>query len=291
MMRFLLLKFCKLLTVPSVRRGITGLVFLLSAMQSRAEPSPQVSLSLRGVAEQTVEIGEPIFVAVRLDHPDESEERLELAPATGKWSDGVQVEIVDDAGKSLAGRLLSASGDKHVVLAPDNPVEGIWYFPLETVSLLKPGSYTVKARMRVSDGVGWRGERVSSPLALTIGGRSSDPLRRVQHVLALANAARAEGSPDKAARLMDDVLAENSDQIQLLAARADLALSVGNSRVAFLCLTRASALASKIPGKASITLNALWERVALAGATTPPANLPAWSDLPPDLGSLLQRQQ
>src|ERR1035437_8707841 len=74
-----------------------ALLFSTLALRVAAAPAanltPEVSVTLRGAADHTIEVGEPLFVAVRIDVPDESDATIELAPGSGTWADAVEVEI------------------------------------------------------------------------------------------------------------------------------------------------------------------------------------------------------
>src|SRR5664279_3089943 len=68
-------------------------VSLRVAAVPAANLTPEVSVSLRGVADHTIEVGEPLFVAVRIEVPEESQSTIKLAPGSGTWADSVEVEI------------------------------------------------------------------------------------------------------------------------------------------------------------------------------------------------------
>src|SRR3954464_10081806 len=75
------------------RVGLAWLIAILAGVAHAADTQPPlISLSLRGVADRTVEQGEPLSVAVRLTAPQESSV-IELAPSSGTWVDTVSVEI------------------------------------------------------------------------------------------------------------------------------------------------------------------------------------------------------
>ena len=77
-------------------------------------PGPDVSISLRGIQNGTIEVGEPFQVAVRLDAPAESTGGILLAPASGTWIEATTVEMV--AGESrvtpVVARVVSGGADR-----------------------------------------------------------------------------------------------------------------------------------------------------------------------------------
>src|SRR4051812_8324751 len=94
----------KTIAPPATRRmAALGVgFFAAAALTLVAAPVPEISISLRGVADQIVEQGEPLRIAVRVRVPRGAKEAIRLAPAKGTWADAIQVEIVPASGGAVA---------------------------------------------------------------------------------------------------------------------------------------------------------------------------------------------
>src|SRR3954468_19991621 len=73
-------------------------IFAVAALIGVAAPAPEISISLRGVADQVVEQGEPLRIAVRVRAPRGAKEAITIAPVTGTWADAIRVEIAPASG-------------------------------------------------------------------------------------------------------------------------------------------------------------------------------------------------
>ena len=89
-------------TLRRILRGLIpsllGLICCVTCAVAAETPAPQISLSLRGVGDDTVEQGEPLRITVRLTSPRGFAGTIELAPASGNWSDKIVVELVPAVG-------------------------------------------------------------------------------------------------------------------------------------------------------------------------------------------------
>src|SRR4051812_4664291 len=152
------------------RAGLAWLIAMLAGVAPAADTQPPlISLSLRGVADRTVEQGEPLSVAVRLTAPQESLV-IELAPSTGTWVDAVSVEIVSGPGAVPIARAAAVG-------RPDSPsatldrnriAGGLWIFSSAAMQGVTPGDYLVRVRLKIETGSGWKGETVSNALPLKV---------------------------------------------------------------------------------------------------------------------------
>lgn len=244
---------------------------------------PEISLSLRGVSGATVEAGEPLRIAVRVDPPAEGPPRIVLAPARGSWINATTVEILSADGVRVVagGKPAVVAADASVVLEQEQAAHGLWWFDSETMARLAPGEYSVRARLAIRDGTGWKGESVSEPAPLTVVAASSDPQRVSQRVLARAHAAVLQDAPAKAAEILDEVLKQDPDNIPLLEMRAALCLSGGDPASAYVCINRARTLAARQGGEPSVQLHEFASRIEVALAGNAAAAAPeAWSSAP-----------
>src|SRR6187402_3038451 len=93
-------------------------------------PTPELSISLRGVGAGTIEVGEPFRVAVRLDAPQESPAKLTLAPANGSWIEAAAVELLSADGQAVRAKARSiiASADPVTTLDVEHTANGLWWF-------------------------------------------------------------------------------------------------------------------------------------------------------------------
>jgi hypothetical protein len=250
--------------------------------------APELSLSLSGVADETVATGEPLQVTVRIEAPATFTGAWTLAPASGTWADAVAVEILPQGRNEPAARgvVVGKPDQPHATLDRERIAGGLWRFPPEAMQRLAPGSYRVRAKLTVRDGSGWKGAAESEELPLTVIAPSNAPERAGFRSLALARDAFLAGENEKAAKLLDAELTREPQNFRLLLLRAAVAERVGNFPAAQLCLNVARrSVGENAAGYPNVELEELSGRV-MAGLMRPPASAgqadpPAWS-WPPD---------
>jgi hypothetical protein len=268
------------IATAGVLTGIAG----AAAAPAPVAVAPEISLSLREVLDRTIEVGEPLFIAVRVDRPEQATEPLELRPARGTWRDAISVEFAaaNGAGVLARARPVGTPAADAAILDAERSVDGLWWFPVDELKSIAPGNYLVRAALQIRDGTGWKGASASSPVAIRVVAPTGDRVRVQQRTLSLANAAQVEGAPDKAAVILDESLRKDPNAIPVLRARAALALNMGDVPAAAMCLARARSLAAGQPGEPSLALHELSLQVSLAVADPSTANAPStWSTLPP----------
>jgi hypothetical protein len=140
--------------------------------------TPEISVSLRGVFDRTVEVGEPLRVAVGVALPEESAATITLAPANGSWIDATAVEILVSDGDRVVGTAqpVVRQTESTTVLDQENGANGVWWFPAKVMTLLRPGDYLVRAKLSIHDGTGWKGECVSESAQLRVVATSTRPV-------------------------------------------------------------------------------------------------------------------
>ena len=245
--------------------------------------TPEISVSLRGVFDRTVEVGEPLRVAVGVAMPGESAATITLAPANGSWIDATAVEILASDSDRVVGTAqpVVRQTESATVLNQESGAQGVWWFPANVMTLLRPGDYLVRARLLIHDGTGWKGESVSEPAQLRVVATSNDPERMTQRVLSRAQAAILDHAPAKAAGILDEVLAVDPDDMPVLKLRAAICLLGGDVASAHACMTRARTLEARLGGEPSVELHELDRRIdEAANDGSPAAEVPAWA-LPP----------
>jgi hypothetical protein len=230
-------------------------------------PAPELSLSLRGLVDDSLEQGEPLRVAVRLECAGPGGGPVELAPATGTWVDAISVELLAPNGNIPVARAspVGVPGSARATLDRDHVAGGMWLFAAGSLQNLAPGEYFVRARLSIQGGAGWTGGVSSDEVPLSIVAISSAPDRVSARTLARAEIAFSANALEAAARLLDGVLAKSPDDFELLSLRADVALSGGNPIAAMICINRAAQLLSpKTPGPPPLLLFEVQSRVYAA---------------------------
>ncbi|MBL9189874.1 MAG: tetratricopeptide repeat protein [Opitutaceae bacterium] len=256
-----------------------ALVAAVVSVQAAVPAAPQLSLSLRGVAEGVAQPGEPLRIVVRVAAPRASAATIALAPANGAWSDAVSIELWPAVGRASVAKAegVGRPESSSATLGAGRIAGGLWRFPSEVTQRLAPGSYQVRARLAIRDGSGWKGEVEAVALPLRIVAPSSDPERITQLTVNRAHDALVRGQIEAAAAVLDAQLGSMPDDVRLLAARAEVALRAGNPAAALMCLNRVPP--GKSVGPASPERDALLARVRTAlreaSGTTPKP--PAWS--------------
>jgi hypothetical protein len=247
------------------------------AAVAQAQPAPEVFISVRGVDNRTASVGEPVFVAVRVEAPAGAT-TFRLAPGKASWTDAVTVELTGPAG-TLRGAA-TATGPAELTLGPDAAASGVWYFSSAGTTGLAPGTYQVRAKLDAGGAAGAPGAGESPAVPLTMVAASA--AGGVQRAVALAAEFFLKGQPEEAVKLVDPLLEREPDNSRLLAARARACALGGDWVGAALCIERGLAKASAGKGYPPIELSQmqqeLWARSREpAGAFTAP---PAWTKLP-----------
>lgn len=252
------------------------------------EPVPEVLFSVQGLEAGQVTNDRPLFVSVRVESSVEKEAALTLAPASGRWSDGVSVELVAVGAPEnvllRAKRVEASDGDAAATLGTGQAAEGLWLFSSGEVATLSPGAYRVRVLLAVADGDGWRGKAAGEAVDVTLvaAGGNATPRQQTAQVLALANEAMLAKDWAKAAQVLDGRLTTEPDDVELLKARALLCLQGDNIVAAHACVSRAWARGEREKWThPPVDLYAISQAVMAAMAKVPePAAktaLPTWS--------------
>src|SRR5688500_7375732 len=175
--------------------------------------TPVLSFSLRGVADRTVEQGEPLSVVVRLSAPRQ-ETAIEIAPSSGTWVDAVSVEIAKDKNAPIAARATAVAqpDSPHATLDRSRIAGGLWHFSGASMQNLAPGDDVVCVRLKVETGGGWKGEVSSNAFPLKVVAPSVEPKRVTQRALSRANEALLANRGEEAAGILDALLKTSPDE-------------------------------------------------------------------------------
>ncbi|MEO6003179.1 MAG: hypothetical protein ABIZ04_07555 [Opitutus sp.] len=272
--------FARLLLVALAFWGVMFASVGVTAADSRA---PELSLSVRGLADGAIEVGESFRVAVRVDASENATTKLELAPASGSWLDATTIELTTADGQTVSARARPApqTARQVTVVDEENPANALWWFPPADLQSVGVGDYTVRARLRIRDGTGWKGEVIADPAALRVVPQSSDPERVTQRKIARARAALLGGDPAKAGEILNAVLEAEPNQIVALVLHAAMSLEGGNRNTARVCIQRALMLSNRPGEEPSAEIHALAQRIESATDEAAPAGgVPAWSQIP-----------
>lgn len=245
-------------------------------------PAPDISLSLRGVGDDTIEQGEPLRITLRLSVPRKFAGEIKLAPATGPWSDAIAVELVSvkDGAVVARGALVGQPATPDAILSTAKIAGGLWAIPSAAMKPVLPGDYVVRARLAINAGQGWSGEVGSDEIPLHVVAISETAYRVTQRVINLAHEALLAGHLEAAATIIDPVLQRTPDDGRLLVVRADIAERAGNPLAALICLSRAQRTAPpRGIGPPVLESEAVGARAraSFQGDKMPSTNPPAWS--------------
>lgn len=251
-----------------------------------AQPaSPILGISVRGVSDGVVENGEPLRIAVQLRAGDRQAEQVVVSPATGTWADAITVELFDAQGRATGVRARSIG-------VPDRPgatvggtlaAGGLWRLEPEATRTLAPGPYLLRATLTVAAAApgtgGWTGEASSQSVELRLVAPSEDPERRGQRALALAHDALLDDRPQEAAAIVDELLADQPDNLRAWLVRAAVSERAGNVAGALLAVGRAQTIYRESkPAEPHAELEAIQSRLILALETGDPRTIAAASD-------------
>lgn len=268
--------------ISLVRASLAGGLLSLAGLLSAAEkPSPQVSVSLRGVAEPNVEQGEPWRVAVRLDLPRGSKETVELAPEAGSWADAITVALYSAAGNNAVARAetVGKSDSPRATLDAQHVAGGLWRFAPDAMQGVAPGNYVLRVRLSIETGSGWTGTVAAREIPITVVPAAAQPpsqriVNRAQDLLIL-------GKIQDAATTVDGGLRNSPRDYTLLKVRAEIAERAGNPLAAILCLNAATfSSGGKInagqppPEEIELRIRIEKSRRAIVASALPP---PAWT--------------
>lgn len=262
--------------------------FALAAAAAAAElpraVAPDVFISLRGVdADLTIEVGEPLFAAARLELPFETGGRIEVVPAAGTWADAVEFTLTGHGGVTLRAQPTFSPATPAVTITADDTAAGEWLFASADTARLAPGDYVVQARVRVSGGRGWQGDTTSEALRVHVVPAGAASPRTLQRALALAGEALATGAPERAAGVLDPLLATQPNDLRLLGLRAIASARGGDLLAAQICLNRAAEVEDlQRLSHPSAEIHSLRQQLFAArlGGPPPATTPPAWTKLP-----------
>lgn len=245
-------------------------------------PAPEITLSLRGVADDVIEQGEPLRIAVRLQASRDAADTFELAPTSGSWTDAITVEIVPAGGGAAMARAeaVGKPPTPNATLNATRVAGGLWHISAETMQRVTPGDYLVRAHLSIQNGSGWNGEVVSEATPLQVVAVSEDAERVAQRAISHAQDALLDGRVEEAAVSLDAVLQRTPDDGRVLSVRAAVAERAGNPMAAMIYVNRAlQARSGTATGQPPIELDELYNRVmaALLAENAERKDPPAWS--------------
>ena len=245
-------------------------------------PTPEIALSLRGVGDDIVEQGEPLRITVRLAAPRGVAGSIELAPASGTWSDAIAVELAPAAGGAAVARaeIVGKPTTPHATLNATRVAGGLWRISSEAMQRVAPGDYVLRALLSIKGGSGWRGEVASDETPLRVVATSDSAYRVAQRSINRAHEAMLGGRIEEAASIVDAVLQRTPDDVRLLTVRADIANRAGNPMAASICLNRADRVnppTGEGPPPFEREELAARARASLTGDKPAAMNPPAWS--------------
>jgi hypothetical protein len=282
------------LRVSGALVSLAGFAVSFAAAATATSPQPEVSISLRGILDGAVEVGEPFRVAVRVDAPNDAA-KLQLAPAHGSWTKATSVEIVSADGNVIAAQSTVDDAEHSiggVAVDLDNPATGLWWFAAESLNGVSVGDYVVRARLVIADGTGWKGEALSEPQSLRVIPASADPERVLHRKINHARAALVAGEPAKAAEILNPILETDPNSLPALVLQTMLSLQGGNLSAAQACIDRALMLSSNAGEEPSAELHHLAN--VINQARNEPARVTevaAWSRLPRSVWEPLRSEQ
>ena len=280
------------LTLGPARPGFIAVVLLHLLPQASAQDAgePFVAISVRSAPDNVIEQGEALHVAVIVGS---DEGGVLLAPAGESWADAIEVSITSEQGLSAVALPVGIAASASLSLTPDTIAEGLWRVSPDATSTLTPGHYVVRARLSidtVSPGsAGWTGTNDSTEVSLRVVAPSSEPGRKAQRALSLAQDAMLDNRPEKAADIVDALLDEQPENVEAWTTRALISELGGNPIGAILALDRARPprATDNTRGLDSFPVEQITIRRRLLSALADgqprdPDALPAWS-WPPDL--------
>ncbi len=241
------------------------------------KPAPQVSISLRGVAGQSLEQGESWRVVVRLELPRGSKETLELAPEAGTWADAIAVELYPASGNTVAARAEAAGKPetKKATLDAQHIAGGLWRFSTEAMQSVAPGNYVLRVRLAIAVGSGWTGVVAAREIPFTVVVPATK--RSVQRIANQAQDFLLTDKVQEAAVLVDAELKNAPRDYTLLKVRALVAEKAGNPFAATMCLNAANfSTVKKTAGQPAAEDREMLARFEQFRKTASP-NPPAWS--------------
>ncbi|MBU0480932.1 MAG: hypothetical protein KKG47_07510 [Proteobacteria bacterium] len=262
------------------------LVTLASAVRAQGRTGPELSMTLRGVADDIVEQGEPLLLALRIRLDDLGDEigEVVLAPAAGSWVDAIDVQLVDERGNApgIRGQAVGRPDDAVATLDNSRIAGGLWRFASESTQKLIPGVYTLRARLAIDKTIpgsgGWTGEVFAEEIPLEIVVPSDGPERHAQRVIALARDALLENRLEEAAAQIDVVLTKQRDNISAWTLRALISERAGNASGALLCIDQAQRVNDALGNEESnVELIFISRRLMAANDTDAAAGAPDWS--------------
>ena len=261
----------------------------VSPLVAAAAPAPEISISLRGVTDQTIEQGEPLRIAVRISAPRGAKETIALSPANGTWADTIAVELYPVTGNVAVVRAdaLGKPEAAAATLDAKHIAGGLWRFSPEKMQAIAPGNYMLRVQLKIDSGGGWRGV-AAREIPLTVVASPIKP--SVQRVVNRAQDLLLTDKLQEAAAVVDAQLKNAPRDYALLKVRALIAEKAGNPFAAIMCLNAANfSTAKKTAGQPPAEDGEMLARLEKSRKTAA-ANPPAWTWPPAEVLTALAQE-
>jgi hypothetical protein len=201
-------------------------LFLLTLMPLAGQvPAPRLSMDADGAAVMTLRQGRPLFVNALLSHSlraNSGAAPIILKPATGGWSDGIKLVVLDAAGQEASWPMmpLGAAESSSIVLPPKGRVPMSWLLSSSETAKLNTGTYTLRVVLSVSGSTGWNGSARSAPVVVQVQSEAGDLMDSEARQLGLLRAreARVTGTPQDQWAILSDLLAKWPKETSVLTA-------------------------------------------------------------------------
>jgi hypothetical protein len=232
-----------------------------------------------------IEPGMPLRVAVRIEHRGQDGVTIDLAPASGTWTECVQLTLAPihaSAGPSVQAQVVGQPVSPHAKLKRGGYAAGLWRFAADGTKSLRPGEYELRALLVVADGPGWKGTCAAEPIRLSVVAPTNAPEQVEARALAQAHDQIIDGRLEAAAATLDTLLQQQPASLRGWMLRGAVCERGGDAVAGIHCLNRAMQLhelmETEFPDPILETMSDRLLGRLLHGS--PSGELPAWSRAP-----------
>ena len=199
---------------------------------------PVIALSANSSRDAELLQGWPLLLEVSLMHPDYLNTSVAVEPVTvgtesKPWTGALSLEVVDEEGKSQSWPMQPAGAPAGLVTLDSEAFStAYWMLGPEQTARLQEGAYTVAAHLDTSSfSGGWQGNLSSVPATIRVEKAPArlSPEQESTRAQMLAGHASLLGKRSEAMSYLDELLADQPDNIGALEFKGDLLAEEGKA--------------------------------------------------------------
>jgi len=159
-----------------MKRLLVLLAFLpVAAFAQQPQAAPDITISANGATNINLYQGWPLIVDVTimnsLRFQGGSAPLLVVAPASGNWTDAIQLTATSSSGNTFQWpfKLAGSPSNPTLTLDTNSYVTANWQISFSDTLALPPDTYQLTATIQITSTTGWSGTSSTSPVSIQVG--------------------------------------------------------------------------------------------------------------------------